>query len=84
MHVKYDDGDRETMTWDEAAALRFQAVEAGESGASVELVDDVEGAIEHIHSFGSAHTDVILTEDQATATAFLQGVDSACVFHNGA
>lgn len=48
----------------------------------VEIVADADAAIEHIHEFGSAHTDTIVTENEATAEHFLDGVDSACVFHN--
>jgi len=57
-------------------------VEYGELAMTVELVSDMASAIEHIHEYGSGHTDVIVTENQATAEAFLQGVDSADVFHN--
>ena len=49
---------------------------------ALELVPDVNGAIEHINSHGSGHTDVVVTEDAAVAAAFLKGVDSADVFHN--
>ncbi len=56
--------------------------EYGDLTAAVEIVDDVRAAIEHVHRFGSAHTDTIVTSDEAAARAFLDGVDSACVFHN--
>jgi glutamate-5-semialdehyde dehydrogenase len=46
------------------------------------LVDGVEGAIEHIARYGSAHTESIVTENGATAERFLGGVDSAIVLHN--
>ncbi|KAJ7526505.1 hypothetical protein O6H91_16G009400 [Diphasiastrum complanatum] len=49
---------------------------------TVEIVDDVHAAIEHIHEHGSGHTDCIVTEDQETANLFLNHVDSAAVFHN--
>lgn len=49
---------------------------------TLEVVDDLGAAIDHIHEHGSSHTDVIVTEDGAAADAFLRGVDSACVFHN--
>jgi glutamate-5-semialdehyde dehydrogenase len=46
------------------------------------IVDGVDGAIEHIGKYGSAHTESIVTENQATAERFLQRVDSAIVLHN--
>ncbi len=42
----------------------------------------LEEAVEHIHKYGSSHTEVIVTEDAAAADRFLAAVDSACVFHN--
>ncbi|XP_068315450.1 delta-1-pyrroline-5-carboxylate synthase-like [Pyrus communis] len=49
---------------------------------TVEFVDDVHAAIDHIHEHGSAHTDCIIAEDQEVVDAFLGKVDSAAVFHN--
>ncbi|CAH8361369.1 unnamed protein product [Eruca vesicaria subsp. sativa] len=49
---------------------------------TVEVVDDVYAAIDHIHGHGSAHTDCIVTEDHEIAELFLRQVDSAAVFHN--
>ncbi|KAI3734903.1 hypothetical protein L6452_14383 [Arctium lappa] len=49
---------------------------------TIEIVDDVHAAIDHIHKHGSAHTDCIVTEDPEAADIFLRQVDSAAVFHN--
>jgi glutamate-5-semialdehyde dehydrogenase len=49
---------------------------------SVRVVDGVDEAIRHIATYGSAHTDAIVTADEATAAKFLREVDSAIVLHN--
>ncbi len=46
------------------------------------VVDGVDGAIAHIQTHGSRHTDAIVTEDAAAAEKFLNEVDSAIVLHN--
>jgi len=49
---------------------------------AVRVVDGVEGAIAHINSHGSGHTDSIVTENKSTARRFQQEVDSSTVFWN--
>lgn len=49
---------------------------------SIKIVGSLEEAVSHINTYGSHHTDVIVTKDEATAERFLREVDSACVFHN--
>jgi len=46
------------------------------------VVDGVDAAIEHIHKYGSAHTESIVTDNKDTAEKFLARVDSAIVLHN--
>ncbi len=49
---------------------------------SVRVVDGIDAAIRHIATYGSAHTDAIITANDATAAKFLREVDSAIVLHN--
>lgn len=49
---------------------------------SVKMVEDVQGAIDHINNYGSGHTDSIIAQDQQVANKFLQAVDSSSVMHN--
>jgi glutamate-5-semialdehyde dehydrogenase len=49
---------------------------------SVKIVDSLEQGLEHIHKYGSKHTECIVTEEPGVAERFLQEVDAAGVFHN--
>ncbi len=49
---------------------------------AAKVVDGVAGAAAHIDTYGSAHTESIVTANQATAERFLAAVDSAIVLHN--
>ncbi|MFT5799186.1 MAG: glutamate-5-semialdehyde dehydrogenase [Candidatus Azotimanducaceae bacterium] len=49
---------------------------------AAKVVSDVDAAIEHIRTYGSQHTDCVLTEDQDVADRFMQRLDSAILMHN--
>ena len=49
---------------------------------SVRVVKDLDAAITHINTYGSQHTDAIVTEDYSRARRFLREVDSASVMVN--
>jgi glutamate-5-semialdehyde dehydrogenase len=49
---------------------------------SVRVVKGLDQAIEHINSYGSQHTDAIVTEDYSRAMRFLREVDSSSVMVN--
>ena len=49
---------------------------------SARLVDGLDAAIDHIETYGSHHTDCIVTENESAAKRFLDEVDSAIVMHN--
>ncbi|KAM4599689.1 delta-1-pyrroline-5-carboxylate synthase-like isoform 2-T2 [Fundulus diaphanus] len=68
-----------TFSPSEVKSLR---TEYGDLECCIEVVDGLQDAVDHIHKYGSSHTDVIVTENEETAEQFLQLVDSACVFWN--
>ncbi len=85
VHSKFS--GRETVL----QALREAGVELRDSGfgseyldliMNVRVVNSLDEAIDHIHRYGSAHTDSIVTENQHNAQRFLNEVDSAGVFWN--
>jgi glutamate-5-semialdehyde dehydrogenase len=49
---------------------------------SVKVVDGLREAVDHINTYGSRHSDAIVTRDKAQAKQFLESVDSACVYVN--
>jgi glutamate-5-semialdehyde dehydrogenase len=49
---------------------------------TVKVVRNVSEAVDHINTYGSRHSDAIVTQDKKEADAFLKGVDSACVYVN--
>lgn len=49
---------------------------------SVKVVDGVSEAIEHINTYGTNHSEAIITENVANAEWFMMKVDAAAVYHN--
>ncbi|MGJ3246025.1 MAG: glutamate-5-semialdehyde dehydrogenase [Elainellaceae cyanobacterium] len=49
---------------------------------SIKVVDSLDEAIAHINTYGSRHTEAIVTEQAAAAQTFMNQVDAAGVFHN--
>jgi glutamate-5-semialdehyde dehydrogenase len=58
------------------------ATEYGDLELAVGVVGDVYDAIDHVNTYGSKHTEAVITEDSERARTFMQGVDAASVFHN--
>lgn len=49
---------------------------------AIKVVDDIEQAIAHINTYGSKHTDAIITKNMRNAAKFLSSVDSSSVMVN--
>lgn len=49
---------------------------------SIKTVDGVTEAINHINTYGTKHSEAIITENIENAETFLSGVDAAAVYHN--
>ena len=66
--------------------LHEQDVDWGREFLALELnvgiVMDVDEAIAHINTYGSHHSEAIVTRDEVNAAKFLRLVDSAAVYHN--
>jgi glutamate-5-semialdehyde dehydrogenase len=49
---------------------------------NIKVVDSLDEAIAHINTYGSHHSDSIITDDQEAGAKFTKLVDSACVYVN--
>jgi glutamate-5-semialdehyde dehydrogenase len=66
----------------EPATEEDWATEYSDLVLSIRVVADLEGAIAHINTYGSGHTEAIVTEDAEAAQRFMNDVDAAGVFQN--
>lgn len=90
MVARYDDADvtvrgdshtRELVSVEPATDADW-TTEYGDLVVSIKVVDSLSSAVDHIITYGSKHTDSIVTDDAKRAIRFMRGLDSASVFHN--
>ncbi len=82
VELRCDDASRAVLPWAVPATEDDWGAEFGDLRLAVRTVPDLEAAVDHIHRYGSGHTDAIVTGDAGAAERFLREVDSASVFHN--
>jgi glutamate-5-semialdehyde dehydrogenase len=77
-------GDERTRTWIDVlpATESDWKTEYSDLIISIKVVNDLEDAIAHINTYGSRHTEAIVTGDAQAAATFTAQVDAAGVFHN--
>ncbi len=81
--IMHGDGQSRTILKDILPADDTNyATEYNDFEMNVRIVKDVHEAIAHIETFGTHHSDCIVTENAENVLAFFNGVDSACVYHN--
>ncbi|HDR7354522.1 TPA: glutamate-5-semialdehyde dehydrogenase [Bacillus wiedmannii] len=49
---------------------------------AVKVVSSIEEAIHHINTYGSMHSEAIITEDEENVNKFFTSVDAAALYHN--
>jgi len=81
VEVRGDDRTREVISAEEATEDDW-TTEYGDLIVAVRVVESLDEAVDHINTYGSKHTDSIVTEDGAKARRFMESIDSASVFHN--
>lgn len=81
VELRGDDATREYVDIDPATKDDW-STEYGDLELSIKVVDDIYAAIDHVNTYGSKHTEAIVTDDAENAEAFMTSVDAASVFHN--
>ena len=88
---RLDEADIEVRGCEKTRAILNRAVPANEDDwyaeylgptLAVRVVENLDGAIDHINRYGSQHTDTIVTNDLAASRRFMAEVDSASVMVN--
>ena len=82
VEVRGDEAVQDMATGVVAATADDFGFEYGNLTIAAKVVDGLESAIDHIHAYGSAHTEAIVTEDAEVAAQFLDSVDAASVMWN--
>ncbi|WP_340099195.1 glutamate-5-semialdehyde dehydrogenase [Salinibaculum salinum] len=81
VELRGDERAREIAEMNEATEADW-STEYGDLILSVKVVDSLSNAVDHITTYGSKHTESIVTTDADRASRFMRGLDSASVFHN--
>jgi glutamate-5-semialdehyde dehydrogenase len=81
VELRGDERVRDIVEMD-AASESDWSTEYGDLILSVKVVDSLTDAVSHITTYGSKHTESIVTADADRAGRFMRGLDSASVFHN--
>ena len=81
VELRGDERTREIVEMAAATADDWSS-EYGDLVLSVKIVDSLDSAIDHVNTYGSKHTDSIVTDDSERASIFMRSIDSASVFHN--
>lgn len=70
------------VPWATEASSTDYATEYNDYILNIKVVNNLEQAMDHIASYGTKHSECIVTELQDNAERFLQEVDAAAVYHN--
>ncbi|MGM0371162.1 MAG: glutamate-5-semialdehyde dehydrogenase [Halobacteriota archaeon] len=81
VEVRGDERTREIVDVN-AATPKDWETEYGDLIISVKVVEELPEAIDHVNTYGSKHTESIVTENADNAAKFMQSIDASSVFHN--
>lgn len=77
-----EEGNQKAQTSNPKSQASIWSTEWLSLQAGVKTVDSLDEALQHIATYGSGHSESIVTEDKANARTFEAMVDAACVYVN--
>jgi len=81
VELRGDERTREIVDVDAATEADW-STEYGDLVLAIRVVESLEAAIDHVNTYGSKHTESIVTADGDRAGQFVRRIDAASVFHN--
>ncbi|NMO97992.1 glutamate-5-semialdehyde dehydrogenase [Paenibacillus lemnae] len=82
VEIRGDDRTKKLASWVNTASSEDYATEYNDYVLNVKVVKDVREAMDHIASYGTKHSECIVTASEENAARFIQEVDAAAVYHN--
>ncbi len=82
VEIRGDEKVNELVPWVQQATEEDWFEEYLDLILAVKIVDSLDEAMDHIHFYGTKHSEVIVTKDYAKARRFLKEVDSSAVYVN--
>ncbi|MFD1989831.1 glutamate-5-semialdehyde dehydrogenase [Paenibacillus nicotianae] len=73
---------RERISWAKEATEQDYATEYNDYILNIKIVANLDEALQHIATYGTMHSECIVTDDEEHAKRFMQEVDAAAVYHN--
>lgn len=73
---------RNIVPWIKEASEQSWSTEYNDYILNVKIVTSIQEAIEHINTYGTRHSECIVTNDQNNARLFMEQIDAAAVYHN--
>lgn len=73
---------RQRISWAKEATEQDYATEYNDYILNIKIVANLDEALQHIATYGTMHSECIVTDDEEHAKRFMQEVDAAAVYHN--
>ena len=82
VEIRGCEGTRQRISWAKEVTEQDYATEYNDYILNIKIVANLDEALQHIATYGTMHSECIVTADEHNAKRFMQDVDAAAVYHN--